>query len=125
ELHTDERFNSVRARGKNSEELDAIIAEWTGGQALDDLEKKLQDGGIPATRIYSIADIFKDPHYKARHALVQVEDEDLGDVTLAAPVPKLSRTPGAIHHVGLDLGDSSGEILTRLAGYSEQEINDV
>jgi crotonobetainyl-CoA:carnitine CoA-transferase CaiB-like acyl-CoA transferase len=125
DLYTDERFNSVRARGKNSEELDAIIAEWTGGQALDDLEKKLQDGGIPATRIYSIADIFKDPHYKARHALVQVEDEDLGDVTLAAPVPKLSRTPGAIHHVGLDLGDSSGEILARLAGYSEQEIHDL
>jgi len=125
DLYADERFNSVRARGQNSEELDSIIAEWTDGQALDALEKKLQDGGIPATRIYSIADIFKDPHYKARHALVEVEDEDLGGVTLAAPVPKLSRTPGAIHHVGLDLGDSSSEILAKVAGYTESEINDL
>ena len=65
---------------------------------LDDIENILNAGEIPATRIYSIADIFKDPHFKARNAIVRVKDEALGNVALAAPVPRLSRTPGEIRH---------------------------
>lgn len=125
DLFSDERFNSVRNRGNHADALDEIIAAWVAGQNLDALEKKLQASGIPATRIYSIADIFKDPHYQAREALVNVADEHLGDVTLAAPVPKLSRTPGAIRHVGLDLGESSQEILATLGGYGEEEIQEL
>lgn len=125
DLFSDERFNSVRNRGDNSDELDVIIAKWTGNHNLDDLETKLQSNGIPATRIYSIADIFKDPHYKARNALVQVEDKDLGNVTLAAPVPKLSRTPGKVNHAGLDLGASSQEVLASMGGYTEDEIQNL
>jgi crotonobetainyl-CoA:carnitine CoA-transferase CaiB-like acyl-CoA transferase len=125
DLFSDERFNSVRNRGNHTDALDEIIAAWVGGQNLDALENTLQANGIPATRIYSIADIFKDPHYQAREALVNVPDEHLGDLTLAAPVPKLSRTPGAIRHAGLDLGKSSQEILATLGGYGEQEIQEL
>lgn len=122
DLFSDERFNSVRNRGNHADALDEIMATWVGGQNLDALESKLQANGIPATRIYSIADIFKDPHYQARQALVNIPDEHLGDVTLTAPVPKLSRTPGAVRHAGLDLGESSQEILASLGGYSGDEI---
>ena len=50
---------------------------------------------MPATRIFTIADIFGDPHYRARGSIVRAPDEDLGGVAMAVVVPRLSETPGA------------------------------
>lgn len=38
----------------------------------------------------SMADVFADPHYDARETFVEVADEELGAVTITAPVPRMS-----------------------------------
>jgi crotonobetainyl-CoA:carnitine CoA-transferase CaiB-like acyl-CoA transferase len=75
------------------------------------------------TRIYSMADIFKDPHYKARRMLARVEDEDLGSVTLTAPVPRLSKTPGRIVRTGGHIGRDTRRVLKSLLGLDDGAIN--
>ena len=92
ELAEDARFAKALERNRNGESLDAIIEEWTLAHPLGEIERVLAGAGIPATRIYTIADIFKDPHYAARHSIVNAPDRDLGTVAMAGVVPRLSGT---------------------------------
>ena len=68
-----------------------------------------------------MADVFADPHYQARGTFVEVEDDELGSVTIAAPVPRMSATPGRVTHVGSPLGRDTEPVLREL-GYGDAEI---
>ena len=121
-LADDPRFATGILRSRNEDELDAVIAEWTGGQDLMDLEKRLVEAEIPAARIFSVADIFADPHFRARDMLIEVPDADFGKVDLPGIVPKLSETPGQVRWAGRRIGEDTRGVLTEVAGLSEEEI---
>ena len=55
--------------------------------------------------------------------LQSVPDEDLGSVTLAGVVPKLSRTPGAIRWPGRRTGQDTRALLRQLVNMPEAEID--
>jgi len=122
ELAEDPRFASAMARVKNEDALDEVIAAWTESQTLDALEPFLQTADIPASRVFTMADIFGDAHYAARRAIVNVPDDELQSVALAAPVPKLSRTPGGVRRSGGRVGRDTAEVLAELAGVSDSEL---
>lgn len=121
-LCSDPRFTDGRVRTENADEIDDIIARWTTSHDLQDLEERLREAGVPATRIFTIADIFKDPHYRARKMLVPTPDEELGTVTLAAPVPQLSETPGVLRHAGNTVGHDTRAVLQNTLDLREEEI---
>ena len=54
--------------------------------------------------------------------LVPTPDDDLGTVTLVAPVPKLSRTPGSIRRSGGRIGQDTRRVLIELAELSPEEV---
>lgn len=116
ELLTDPRYATIRARGErdNMKSLDATIAQWTSQYEGDTLEAKLIAQSIPASRIYTIADIYDDPHYLARDMLVKVPHPDLGHTVQAGVVPRLSRTPGSIRHTGPAVGADTHAVLAEL-----------
>ena len=121
-LATDERFCNAVKRGENARELDKIVGAWTLLHPLAEIEKKLSSAGVPASRIYSMADVFRDAHYRAREMLVDVPDDELGSITLAGTVPKLSRTPGKIRRSGGRIGRDTFEVLRDLGGYTSAEL---
>jgi crotonobetainyl-CoA:carnitine CoA-transferase CaiB-like acyl-CoA transferase len=121
ELAADPRYAKLVARNRDPETVDRAIAEWTSTRTLADLEAELQAKSIPATRIFTMADIFRDPHFAARGMLAKVADPQLGEVRLTAPVPRLSETPGAIRHAGRRAGEHTAVILGEL-GLSGPEI---
>jgi crotonobetainyl-CoA:carnitine CoA-transferase CaiB-like acyl-CoA transferase len=123
ELATDPRFAEQRARSANEALIEGIVAEWTSARDLDEIEAILRKGDVPASRIYDMADIFRDPHYKARGMLVTVPDDDLGSVTLAGVVPKLSATPGRLRWSGRRVGQDTRAFLKDTAGLSYAEID--
>jgi crotonobetainyl-CoA:carnitine CoA-transferase CaiB-like acyl-CoA transferase len=123
ELGTDARFADQRARSANEALIEGIIAEWTSARDLEEIEAILRKGDVPASRIYDMADIFRDPHYKARDMLVPTPDDDLGSVTLAGVVPKLSGTPGAVRWSGHRVGQDTRAFLKDTAGLNEAEID--
>jgi crotonobetainyl-CoA:carnitine CoA-transferase CaiB-like acyl-CoA transferase len=110
------------ARSENHEPLDALIGEWTGEHDLAELERLLQEAAVPATRIFTMADIFADPHFKAREMLVEVPHDTLGTVTVPGIVPKLSGTPGRVRSSGGAVGRDTVSVLTGLAGLSDDDI---
>ncbi len=122
ELATDTRFVRTINRNENEAELDTIISAWTEANDLDTVETTLREASVPASRIYDISDIFKDPHFRAREMLVDVPDDQLGSVTLMGVTPKLSQTPGRINHAGGQVGEDTREILRERCGLSDADI---
>lgn len=123
ELGTDPRFAFQVARNQNETEIERLISEWTLSYDVAVLKKRLDDAEVPATTVYTIADIFEDPHFRARDMLVQTPDDDLGEVTLAGIVPKLSRTPGRIRWSGHRLGQDTRSVLRSLTKLADSDID--
>ena len=125
ELGTDPRFADQNSRNRNEDLTDELVAKWTLSHDLAELERALEAGNVPASRIYTMADIFKDPHYRARDMLVQTSDDDLGSVTLAGIVPKLSATPGKVRWSGRRTGQDTRAILRKYANLSDARIDEL
>lgn len=121
-LADDPRFKTAVARAGNEDVLDDIISAWTKQHDCAELERLLHEAAVPAARIFTIEDIFRDPHYAARGMLAAVPDDDLGSVTMPAVVPKLGATPGAIRHAGHRVGQDTRMVLREVAGMTDEEI---
>jgi len=123
ELVADARFATATQRSAHHEAIDAIVAAWTARQPLAALEATLERHGVPATRIFTMADIFRDPHYSARQSIVAAPDDELGTVSMAAVVPRLSETPGEVVHSGHRIGQDTRAILRDLLALDDARID--
>lgn len=125
ELLADPRFATIQQRGRpeNMAAIDAIVAQWTRKFDAEPLEALLRRGEVPASRVYTIADIYADPHFKAREMLQTVPHPVLGHTTQAGVVPRLSSTPGRIHRTGPDLGADGQEVLEHELGLDASQID--
>ncbi len=124
-LADDPRFASATARSAHHGDIDDLIARWTSTRPLAELERVLGEAGVPATRIFTIADIFGDPHYRARGAIAQAADGDFGTVAMANVVPRLSATPGAIRHAGHRIGEDTRRVLGERLGLAAQALDEL
>lgn len=114
-------YASHVGRGKAQVELDALISEWTATVMAEELLEMMNDGGVPAGRIYKAADMLEDPHFQARDSIVQVPDQTFGQLRMQNVVPKLSATPGAIRWTGPDLGQHNDEVFGDLLGIPAEQ----
>ncbi|PJX22970.1 formyl-CoA transferase [Advenella sp. S44] len=114
DIGNDPAFQYNDGRSKQADYIDGVIGQWTAQHTLDQVLEQLHTHRIPGGRIYDAADIAKDPHYRARHMLVQGELEDGTPVTLPGVLPKLSETPGDVRRRAPVLGQDTHEILDQL-----------
>jgi len=121
-LLDDTRFNTRRERVKHAREIDAIVQEWVGTRTYAELQRSFMAHDVTFAPIYNVADIFSDPHYEARGMLPRVEDPDIGDLAVPAPVPRLSDTPGHVRHLGYEIGSDTRSILMDLAEISSERL---
>ena len=122
QLADDPMYATALARVKNEEALDRVIGEWTAGYTLEELDALLRRSDVPASRVFTMVDIFNDPHFAARDAIVHASGGEWDSVAMSAPVPKLSETPGHIDHAGGEIGIDTIDVLTRYARMTKQEI---
>jgi formyl-CoA transferase len=122
ELLTDPRFKGHAERGHHMEELDTIIAEWTSTCKADALLESLHEKGVPAGRIFRAKDMFTDPHFAAREAIVRLTHPEIGEFAMHNVFPRLSETPGKVRHVGPTLGENNEEIYKGLLGMDDAKI---
>ncbi|SHN43585.1 CaiB/BaiF CoA transferase family protein [Cryptosporangium aurantiacum] len=123
ELRDHPHYATHGARGEYMAELDALIAEWTARYDTEDLLARLHEAGVPAGRIYQAKDMFDDPHFAARDAIVTVPDEALGPIAMQNVFPKLSASPGSVRRTGPALGEHNDEIYRGLLGLSDEEFD--
>ena len=76
---------------------------------------------MPASRIFSIADIVADPHYAAREMIRTIALPGGRQLKVPGVVPRLSATPGDFAGGGPALGEHSDQVLGEL-GYDAAAI---
>jgi crotonobetainyl-CoA:carnitine CoA-transferase CaiB-like acyl-CoA transferase len=122
ELAQDPRYADNARRAKRAEEIDALIEAWTAGHTLVELLRLLGEANVPASPIYSIADIAGDEQYEARGMIRNDLVEGLGEVRMPGVVPRLSATPGDVEWYGGELGRHNTAVYQGLLGLSDEEI---
>ncbi|HEX9465419.1 MAG TPA: CoA transferase [Alphaproteobacteria bacterium] len=123
-LADDARFCTAALRAKNEDALDEIIAGWTGARSLETVEAALQNADVPATRVYTMADIFRDRHVAARRMIADVPDAELTSIKMANVFPRLSETPGRIRHAGGGVaGRDTRRVLKDLLRLSDPDVD--
>jgi len=123
ELANDERYATHGARGQHMQELDGLIAQWTSTLNADDLLGRLHEGGVPAGRIFRAKDMFADPQFVARDAIVRLTHPELGEFAMHNVFPRLSETPGSVRHVGPTLGEHNEEIYQGMLGIDDATMS--
>jgi len=122
-LLADPRFATNDARIANGEAVDEALAEAIGRRSREEIVRLFETEGLTAAPVYDIADIMGDPHFKARRTFVEVPDPQLGTVTMSAPTPRLSDTPGTIRWAGPALGAHNREVFADELGLSDVELD--
>jgi len=122
ELPRDPRFASAEERPKHISVILDLMTQWFAERPFDKAVSELKGHDIPHSPIMSMADIFADPHYRARGMIIDVPAEGIGVLPQPGVVPKLSLTPGRATHAGAALGRHTDEILSGLLGLSADEI---
>ena len=75
---------------------------------------------VPSGRIYTVADIARDPHYRAREAITTVRAASGIAVDMPAVFPHLSDNPGAVRERAPTLGEHTDAVLAS-AGLSQEQ----
>ncbi|AXW07436.1 formyl-CoA transferase [Ralstonia solanacearum] len=109
-------------RAARADEIDAAINAWTGMLSIDDVLATLHEADVPSGRIYTVADIAADPHYRARGVIETVRAQSGIEVDMPGVVPKLSGTPGAVQASAPRLGQHTREVLRR-HGLTDAQID--
>lgn len=125
ELIDDPQLNSIRVRGQNIARCNEVVSAWTLQHDGAEIERLLIAAEVPVSRVYTLPDIFEDPHFAARDMLPQVPHPLLGLLTHPGIVPKLSASPGKIVHSGPDAGQDTRQVLAQELGLSEETIADL
>ncbi|TSA13503.1 MAG: CoA transferase [Betaproteobacteria bacterium] len=111
DLGDDPTLADNAGRAKRAEELDEAIGAWAGALDAAVLLEMLDQAQVPNGKIFSIADIARDPQYLAREMIRQFTLKDGTPLKLPGIVPKLSATPGDIDWVGPELGEHTEDVL--------------
>jgi crotonobetainyl-CoA:carnitine CoA-transferase CaiB-like acyl-CoA transferase len=122
DLPKEPRFASAAERPKHIPEIIDMMTAWFQARPFEKAVAELTTADIPHSPIMSMADIFTDPHYRARDMIIDVPDETLGTLSQPGVVPKLSLTPGRVTHAGATMGRHTDEILADLLGMSAEAI---
>ena len=118
----DPRFATNDARIANGEAVDQALAEAIGRRSREEIVRLFETEGLTAAPVYDIVDIMEDAHFKARRTFVELPDPQLGTVTMSAPTPRLSETPGKVRWAGAALGAHNGEVYAGELGLTDSEL---
>jgi crotonobetainyl-CoA:carnitine CoA-transferase CaiB-like acyl-CoA transferase len=77
-------------RLRNRALIDRTVGDFTRRYHLEKLLTLFEEHGVASGKLYAVQDIFEDPQIEARGNLVEIDDEELGPLTVQAPIPHYS-----------------------------------
>jgi formyl-CoA transferase len=123
DLIDDPRFANHIARGEHQDEIDGIVADWAAQHTAAEIDRTLNEAGVVCGPVYTIAEIFEDPQYRARDMLVEHHDPEIGVIRGPGIVPKFSETPGEVRWAGTrEEGSHNEEVFCGLLGLTQSEL---
>mmetsp|Transcript_31468 Transcript_31468/g.61385 ORF Transcript_31468/g.61385 Transcript_31468/m.61385 type:complete len:344 (-) Transcript_31468:2002-3033(-) len=121
----DPKFANNNTRNQNEVEIDSAITAWTSSLDSEEVLHLLEEARVPSGPIYSVVEMAKDEHFKARGLFEQVQTPDGQPLQIPAITPKLVDTPGGTDWPGGAIGSHTREVLVDILGLSEHEVTDM
>ncbi|MBS1188402.1 MAG: L-carnitine dehydratase/bile acid-inducible protein [Rhodocyclaceae bacterium] len=121
DLADDPALADNAGRDARRDEIYGVIDAWCAAHAEEDVLAALEKAEVPASRVYSVADMFADPQFLARQMIETARLPDGREFRIPGVVPKLSATPGSTEWLGAALGAHTDEVLAGL-GYDDERI---
>ena len=120
DLADDPRLQTNAGRVEHEAEIDEALSSWCATLPSEEVLRLLDEAKVPAGPIYSVRDMFADPHFRARNLFetVEINGEPLEIPTI---LPKLEGTPGQTRWPGPDVGAHNHEVLCELLGLSTED----
>jgi formyl-CoA transferase len=110
DLEKDPALAHNDGRAAQTARIDGAIEAWTVQRTQDEVIAALDAASVPVGRIYSVADIARDPQYLARDMVVAARCADGSTLRVPGIVPRMSATPGAIRHPAPRLGEHDAQV---------------
>ena len=116
ELADAPRFATNGDRCANVEELDTLIAAWTRTLPAAEAQTLLEAADIPCSRLYDIADIAADPHFRARGSVRDIDDPLVGKTLQFGPTMRFdgARPEDVVAWTGPAVGAHTDYVLSKL-----------
>jgi len=121
ELILDPRFKTILARKKHEDEVDREVAKWTSQLTAEEVFKKLQENGVKAGIVQTIADLFADPQLKHRGFWAPVDHPEIGRCHAEGPPFALSKTPFKIDRPAPMIGEHNELVFKKFLAAEKKE----
>lgn len=125
ELAADPRFATRIDRIRNSDQIDAILSQWSRGKPAAEVADILDRVGVPSAPVRSIAEALRDPRGLARGDVVPLKHPVYGAthevIGPGVPIKFGSRTYSADASMPM-YGQHTDAILSELLGYDAQRV---
>lgn len=125
DLVIDADFADPQRRLARAVEVDEAVAEWVGEHTLAEAMSVFDAAEVAAAPVYDIADLVGDEQMRHRGVFVPVGDDELGTMTVQAPVPRFSATTGRLDHLGPRLGQHNREVYRDILDLTDSELDDL
>ncbi|WP_273735746.1 CaiB/BaiF CoA transferase family protein [Mycolicibacterium septicum] len=123
DLVSDADFSDPQRRLARAAEVDAVVAEWVAEHTLSEAMAVFDAAEVAAAPVYEITDLVADEQLRHREVFVSVADDELGAMTVQAPVPRFSAHTGRVDSLGPRLGEHNAEVYHELLGLTAEEID--
>jgi crotonobetainyl-CoA:carnitine CoA-transferase CaiB-like acyl-CoA transferase len=123
---SDPRFATAQARLRHCDELDVLLTEWLASCNADATAERLQHAGVCAHVSWSMMDIARDPHLRARGATTEVSAPEVPPRLAVGAPARFSKT----HDVGIRrltpaLGQDEDYVFGELLGLTSAQRADL
>src|SRR5438093_3745814 len=122
-LNCEEYVPQQMNREKHPEIFEALRTKFRE-KTRDEWFQGLRQRDICVGPVYTLDEVFEDPHVQARGMVTEVQHPEFGTVKQVGVGPKFSDTPGSVRSTAPKRGEHTAETL-RAAGYSDAEIDEM
>ncbi|MCJ7574438.1 CoA transferase [Candidatus Bathyarchaeota archaeon] len=102
-----------------------VLAKWVEGLTSEEIVNRLSAASIPVAPILQINETLDDPQVKARGIMKEFDHPTAGKIREPGYPVRLSRSPATIRMPAPILGQHNDEVLTKLLGYTKEQIDDL
>ena len=122
ELATDERFASARARAKNLQAVDDIVAAWTRTKTRRELFEIMAAADVFCGIVQELPEVMADKHLLARGTLREVDHPALGPMTIFTSSLRLDSHTPVPSSMSPALGEGNDRVYRDELGLTTEEI---
>lgn len=122
-LADDPRFRDNRARLAHAGAFDEIVGGWIAARPRDAVIAAGEAARVSLAAIDDLPAVLANPHFRARPALVEASDPEIGTITTAAPLPLRAEHPGTIRHLGRARGADNLAVYRDWLGMDDAELH--